>query len=66
MPIRYVDIDKPRPADLHAIADIRYTPTFVVLDGDAEIGRIVGYPGPDIFWGYLSELIQRLDKRKAL
>lgn len=65
LPIRYVDIDKPRPADLRAVADIRYTPTFVVFDGDLEIGRIVGYPGPDFFWGYLGELIQRLDERKA-
>ena len=66
LPIRYVDIDKPRPADLRAVADIRYTPTFVVFNGDVEIGRIVGYPGPDFFWGYLGELIQRLDRRKAL
>ena len=66
LPIRYVDIDKPRPADLLAVANVRYTPTFVVFDGGHEIGRIVGYPGPDFFWGYLGELIQRLDTRKAL
>lgn len=66
LPIRYVDIDKPRPADLRAVAGVSYTPTFVVFDDSVEIGRIVGYPGPDFFWGYLGELIQRLDKRKAL
>lgn len=66
LPLRYVEIDKPRPDDLRAVSNVRYTPTFVVFDEGREIGRIVGYPGPDFFWGYLGELIQRLDKRKAL
>ncbi len=30
------------------------------LAWDAEVGRIVGYPGEDHFWGLLGELFQRL------
>ena len=37
-----------------------YTPTLVLMDGGREVGRIVGYPGADLFWGLLGELFQRL------
>jgi hypothetical protein len=36
-----------------------YTPTFVVLDGAREIGRIVGYPGADFFWEELDVILAR-------
>ena len=45
---------------LTALPDIVYTPTFVLMDGGREIGRIVGYPGEDFFWSLLGELVQRL------
>ncbi|MBL3206218.1 thioredoxin family protein, partial [Klebsiella pneumoniae] len=38
----------------------RYTPTFILVDGGREIGRIEGYPGADFFWGLLERLAQRL------
>lgn len=30
-----------------------FTPTFLVMQGDREVGRIEGYPGEDFFWGLL-------------
>ena len=56
-PLRQVDIHDRRPKDL---ANIKpwpvFTPTFVLLDDDgAEVGRVVGYPGEDLFWWILSE-----------
>ena len=30
-----------------------FTPTFLVMQGDTEVGRIEGYPGEDFFWGLL-------------
>ncbi len=59
-PLRRFDIDDPRPPELAALPDIIYTPTFVLMDGGREVGRIVGYPGEDLFWGMLGELFQRL------
>ncbi len=59
-PLRRLDIGDPRPPELAALPDIRYTPTFVLMDGERELGRIVGYPGEDLFWGLLGEMIQRL------
>jgi len=37
---------------------IVYTPTFILVRTDGqEYGRIVGYPGPEHFWGELSRLL---------
>ncbi len=63
-PLRRVDIAHPRPADLAGIANIVYTPTFVLLEDGKEIGRIVGYGGDEIFWSLLSELFAKLDRSK--
>src|SRR5262249_33062490 len=64
-PLRRVDIAAPRPRALAGIANIVYTPTFVLLDDGREIGRIVGYSGDEIFWTLLTELVARLDREKA-
>jgi thioredoxin-related protein len=37
-----------------------YTPTFVVVDGGKEVGRITGYVNDDTFWGLLGSLLDRL------
>ncbi len=59
-PLRRLDIGDPRPPELAALPGIIYTPTFVLMDGGREIGRIVGYLGEDQFWGLLGELFARL------
>jgi len=42
---------------------LRYTPTFVLTEGDREIGRIVGYPGADFFWALLADLLAKTTYR---
>lgn len=37
-----------------------YTPTFVLVEHDSEIGRIEGYPGEDFFWSLLERLLLQL------
>ncbi len=39
---------------------ILYTPTFVLVAGGREIGRIEGYAGEHFFWGQLERLVARL------
>ncbi len=60
-PLRRVDIDAPRPVDLAQVAPVVFTPTFVLLDDGAEVGRILGYPGEEFFWSLLGELIRKLE-----
>ena|SRR5215212_2107229 len=64
-PLRRQDIGKPVASDLAFIARERFTPVFVLIDGDREIGRIRGYPGDTFFWGLLANLIERLDRGES-
>jgi hypothetical protein len=59
-PLRPVSIHAPRPPDLEGITGIVFTPTFVLWDGNREIGRIVGYGGEIQFWGLLDMLLGKL------
>lgn len=60
-PLRRVDIDEERPSDLTGVQGIVYTPTFILWRDGKEIGRIVGFPGESHFWGFLDELIRRMN-----
>ena len=64
-PLRRVDLHGSRPEDLRKLKGIRYTPTFVLVVGGQEIGRIQGYPGEDFFWGLLGKLIAQLAPASA-
>lgn len=59
-PLRRVDLDGPRPADLRNLGAVIYTPTFVLMEHGKEAGRILGYPGEDHFWGLLGNLLENL------
>ena len=59
-PLRRVHIAEARRAGFSLAGAVTVTPTFVLVDGGNEIGRITGYPGPDFFWSMLVELIGRL------
>lgn len=59
-PLRRVDIHEPLPPDLGFIKGLVFTPTFVLVDGGREIGRISGYAGQEFFWGLLHGLLEKL------
>lgn len=58
-PLRRLDIHDPLPAELALTSRPRFTPTFILVDDGAELGRIEGYPGEDFFWGLLARLIDQ-------
>ena len=60
-PLRRVDLDRARPADLRDLTAVVYTPTFVLMEHGNEAGRILGYPGEDHFWGLLGTLLENLE-----
>ena len=60
-PLRRVDIHGERPADLAGVRGILYTPTFVLVDEGAEVGRITGYAGEAFFWGLLGIELKKLN-----
>ncbi|MCP5372886.1 MAG: hypothetical protein H6907_14265 [Hyphomicrobiales bacterium] len=61
-PLRRVDLDLTRPADLTFVKGVVFTPTFVLVRDGREVGRIVGYPGEEFFWPLLGDLLKRLEQ----
>ena len=50
----------PREApELHGLAPVIYTPTFIVMDGGREVGRISGYSGASYFYADLRDILTR-------
>ena len=61
-PLRRIDITKASYSGVQLATPIVVSPTFVLADKGREIGRIMGYPGADFFWGMLGELLAKLDR----
>jgi hypothetical protein len=59
LPLRRVNVDR-QPAGFRLKEPVRYTPTFVVVDDGAEVGRITGYINDESFWGLLGALAAKL------
>jgi hypothetical protein len=59
-PLRRIDISDISRAPYSFREPVRYTPTFILVDRNREIGRIVGYSDQAMFWGSLHELLARL------
>jgi hypothetical protein len=59
-PLRRLDLSQAAGSGARLTAPVAVSPTFVLVDQGREIGRIVGYPGADFFWGLFSELVRRL------
>ncbi|PCJ89161.1 MAG: transcriptional regulator [Hyphomicrobiales bacterium] len=59
-PLRQVNIHKPLPSDLAGLRVEPFTPSFVLMEDGIELGRIRGYPGEELFWWLLSDLIKKL------
>ena len=60
-PLRRIDISRAASSGIKLATPVRATPTFVLVEAGAEVGRITGYPGADFFWGMLGELLARLE-----
>lgn len=59
-PLRTVNIHQDIPDDLKHIKVERFTPTFVVLNDGAEVGRLRGYSGDEFFWFLLGEILDKI------
>jgi hypothetical protein len=59
-PLRRINIRAGQPPGITFKSPVAFTPTFILIDNGAELGRIEGYPGEDFFWGLLGQLFQQL------
>jgi hypothetical protein len=63
-PLRRVSLDDGQPKNIALDEPVRFTPTFVLLSGGREAGRIVGYLDNASFYGMMEKLLAR-EARKA-
>ena len=45
--------------EVRLFKNVVYTPTFLLLRDGRELGRIVGYPGADLFWMNMATLMRQ-------
>jgi hypothetical protein len=62
-PLVRTGLRDPVPEGVTLVSQPRYSPTFVVVQNGAELGRIEGYPGEDFFWGLLGRILERAEPR---
>src|SRR4029079_787896 len=65
-PLRRIDIRDQAKAGVALARPINATPTFVLVDGEQEVGRIAGYSGKDFFYPMLEELLRRIPAPAAV
>lgn len=58
-PLRRIRIDELASAAYAFNEPVIYAPTFVLLNGETEIGRITGYSDASMFWGLLNVLLRK-------
>jgi hypothetical protein len=63
--LRRVDVGHGLPAEFGLLRNWRFTPTFVLLVGETEIGRIIGYQADLFFWQQAEALMARLPEREG-
>lgn len=56
-PLRRYDLHSDKP-DVTFARRVMFTPTFILVEDGAEVGRIEGYPGEDFFWGLLKRMFE--------
>lgn len=61
-PLRRVDLHAPWPADLSEIRKEPFTPTFVLVHENRELGRLRGYPGDEHFWFLLNQMLESANR----
>ncbi len=59
-PLRRVELSDGMPAGIDFKSRVNFTPTFILVEDGAEIGRIEGYPGEHFFWPLLGQLLKKL------
>lgn len=57
-PLRMVDIHDGAPEGLTYSRPVTFTPTFILVENNQEVGRIEGYPGEEFFWWMLEKLLK--------
>ncbi len=56
-PLRRIQMSETTQSGITFERAVNFTPTFVLIENNVELGRVEGYPGEDLFWGMLEMLL---------
>lgn len=59
-PLRILQLGEAMPDPYADIKPATVTPTFILVDKDKEVDRIVGYPGDEYFWFLLGQMLDKI------
>ncbi|CAA6603559.1 conserved exported hypothetical protein [Rhodospirillaceae bacterium LM-1] len=65
LPLRRINIKAERPKGYEKIADIRLSPTFVIMACNEEVERILGYRDSGTFWDLMDMAATKAKAREA-
>jgi len=57
-PLERADLHMGPPDGVSYDRKVNFTPTFILVEGGEEIGRLEGYPGQDFFWPLFTRLLE--------
>lgn len=59
-PLKILQLGEDMPDRYRDIKPATVSPTFILVDNDSEIDRLVGYPGDEYFWFLLGQMLEKL------
>lgn len=61
-PLHTLMLNEPLPEELKDIEPAFVSPTFVLVENNREVDRLIGYPGDEYFWFLLGEMLEKLEQ----
>lgn len=61
-PLRQVHLSDKLAEQFVLLSPVTFTPTFILVEDEKEIDRLVGYQGDEYFWFLIGELLEKLDQ----
>ncbi len=58
-PLRHIQLSDQDTSGIAFKSKIIFTPTFVLIEDNTELGRLEGYASQDFFWGLLEILLKQ-------
>lgn len=59
-PLHRINIHSTLSTEITLKSSPQFTPTFIIVNNNIEIGRIEGYPGEDFFWGLIDKILLKV------
>lgn len=59
-PLRTWQLGTPFPENYLMKEPVTFTPTFILIDNNKEVDRLVGYQGDEFFWYLINEMLGKL------